>query len=61
MNIGFIIFALTLIAAVVTSLIIIWHWKTYMPEHGRGATLFTVYTIGLGILLLGLFTSVAQL
>lgn len=61
MNIGFIIFALVVIITVAVSLMLMWHWKTYMPERGRGATIFTVYIAGLAILLVALFGTITQM
>jgi hypothetical protein len=53
---GFFVFAGI---AIIVSLAMMWHWKTYMPEAGRGAGVFTVYILGLVILLVALFSSIA--
>lgn len=42
---------------ILVSLAMMWHWKTYMPETGRGAGVFTTYIIGVAILLIALFSS----
>jgi hypothetical protein len=42
---------------ILVSLAMMWHWKKYMPETGRGAGVFTVYIIGVAILLIALFSS----
>jgi hypothetical protein len=42
---------------IIVSIAMMWHWKTYMPETGRGAGVFTVYIIGVAILLIALFSS----
>ena len=55
---GFLIFII-IIGAV--SFALMWHWKKYMPETGRGVGVFTIYMIGLAVLLMILFTSITSI
>jgi hypothetical protein len=54
-------FLIVLLLVIAISAVLIWHWKTYMPENGKGVGIFTIYIIGLGILILALFTSITTL
>lgn len=55
---GFFVFVIII---VIVSGVLMWHWKTYMPENGRGAGVFTIYMIGIAILLVALFSSISSL
>ena len=55
MQIQWIIFIATIIIVTVITWMLMWHWKTYMPEQGKGVTVFTVYIIGVVIGIMGLF------
>lgn len=61
MNILTIGFFLLIIIVFGVSAALIWHWKTYMPERGRGAGVFTIYMVGLAVLIMALFTSITSL
>jgi len=57
MNIIILGFFVLVIGVIGVSLALMWHWKKFMPETGRGAGVFTVYTIGLVVLIMALFSS----
>jgi hypothetical protein len=61
MPILFLGFAVAIIIIGVITAILMWHWKTYMPEQGKGLGVFTVYMVGLAILIMALFTSITTL
>ncbi len=61
MNILVIGFFVLIVFVVGVSIALVWHWKTYMPEQGRGAGIFTIYMIGLIVLIMALFTSITTL
>ncbi len=50
-----------IICVVLVSIALIWHWKKFMPESGKGAGIFTVYILGLAVLVMALFTTVSSL
>jgi hypothetical protein len=60
MSIIFLVFIIFIVAAIAVSLALFWHWKTYMPEQRRGAGAFTVYTIGLVVLFMALWSTLAR-
>lgn len=53
-------FALAIISILVT-LALMWHWKNFMPESGRGAGIFSIYMVGLALLFMALFSSLSGL
>lgn len=55
MQIEWIIFIITLAITGIITWILMWHWKTYMPELGKGLSIFTIYIIGIVICIMGLF------
>lgn len=55
---AFLVFVIIIGAA---SFALMWHWKKYMPETGRGVGVFTIYMIGLAVLLMALFTSLSNI
>jgi hypothetical protein len=55
---GFLVLILIVIGV---SVALMWHWKTYMPEQGTGAGIFTIYMVGLAVLIMALFTSISSL
>jgi hypothetical protein len=57
-TIGLLLFIIGIIAV---SLALIWHWKKFMPESGKGVSIFTTYIIGLAILIMALFTTINSL
>ncbi len=54
-------FLVVLLLVIGISGVLMWHWKTYMPENGKGVGIFTIYIIGLGVLVMALFTSITTL
>lgn len=56
MMLGFLVFIICIGAV---SFALMWHWKKFMPETGKGVGVFTIYMVGLAILLMALFTSIA--
>lgn len=61
MNIILLGFVILILIVLGVSAALMWHWKTYMPETGKGVGIFTIYIIGLGILIMALFTSITTL
>lgn len=61
MNILMLGFLVLLLIVLGVSAALMWHWKTYMPEQGKGAGIFTIYMAGLAVLVLALFTSISAL
>jgi hypothetical protein len=57
-TIGLILFVICII---LISIALIWHWKKFMPESGKGAGIFTVYMLGLAVLIMALFTAISAL
>ncbi|HQV65128.1 MAG TPA: hypothetical protein PKZ56_02775 [Candidatus Paceibacterota bacterium] len=57
-TIGLILFILCVI---LVSIALIWHWKKFMPESGKGGGIFTVYMLGLAVLIMALFTTISAL
>lgn len=61
MNMMTIAFFVLVMLVLGVSAALMWHWKTYMPEQGKGAGVFTVYMVGLVVLIMALFTSISAL
>lgn len=61
MNILTIGFLLFIVCIAIVSLALMWHWKKFMPESGKGAGIFTAYMLGLAVLLMALFTAINAL
>jgi hypothetical protein len=61
MNTLILAFLVLLLIVLGVSAALMWHWKTYMPEQGKGAGVFTIYMVGLAVLLMALFTSISSL
>lgn len=61
MNIITIVLFILVVCVVFISIALIWHWKKFMPESGKGAGIFTVYMLGLAILIMALFTTISSL
>lgn len=57
----FLAFIVFIIVIGAVSFALMWHWKKYMPETGRGVSVFTIYMIGLAILLMALFTTITNI
>jgi hypothetical protein len=57
-TIGLVVFVICII---LVSMALVWHWKKFMPETGKGAGIFTVYGIGLAVLIVALFASINAL
>ncbi len=58
MSIKWIIFIATIVLVVIITWMLMWHWKTYMPESGKGLTIFTIYIIGVAVCIIGLFGAI---
>lgn len=61
MNIFYLAFVVLLLFVAIASGALMWHWKKYMPESSRGAGIFTIYMVGLAVLIMALFTSISNL
>lgn len=61
MNIITAVLFIFIVCVVLISIALIWHWKKFMPESGKGAGIFTIYMLGLAVLIMALFTTISAL
>jgi hypothetical protein len=61
MNVLFLGFLLLMVFVIGATAALMWHWKKYMPESSRGAGIFTIYMVGLAVLIMALFTNISNL